>query len=148
MKRLRVGLIHPSSSQARARIAALRAAGCRVSFEPVSPEFLNAPRGFPDLLRDLPEGVKLQRTASAKNDLTIWFVRNRRVLERGIHRRASNVGTGGLWIAWPKKGSALASDLTQRSVRDIGLAHGLVDYRICAIDDTWSGLKFARRRRG
>jgi hypothetical protein len=52
---------------------------------------------------------------------------------------------GGLWIAWPKKTSPLAGDLTQPEVRRFGLAAGWVDYKVCAIDDTWSGLLFARR---
>jgi hypothetical protein len=53
---------------------------------------------------------------------------------------------GGLWIAWPKKASGVATDLTQADVRRIGLASGLVDYKICTIDETWSGLLFARRK--
>jgi len=53
---------------------------------------------------------------------------------------------GAIWIAWPKKGSALASDITEKEVRASGLAAGLVDYKICAIDATWSGLKFVTRR--
>ena len=54
---------------------------------------------------------------------------------------------GGLWIAWPKKASGVSTDLTQGHVREFGLESGFVDYKICAIDDTWSGLQFARRRR-
>jgi cytolysin (calcineurin-like family phosphatase) len=54
---------------------------------------------------------------------------------------------GGLWIAWPKRTSAMATGLSQADVRKIGLAAGLVDYKVCAIDETWSGLKFAWRRR-
>ena len=52
-----------------------------------------------------------------------------------------------LWIAWPKKSSAMESDLSQQIVREAGLAAGLVDFKICAIDETWSGLKFTRRKR-
>jgi len=51
-----------------------------------------------------------------------------------------------MWIVWPKQGSPLASGVTQQAVRDAGLAAGLVDYKICAIDPTWSGLKFTRRK--
>ena len=54
----------------------------------------------------------------------------------------------GLWIAWPKKASGVASDLSQNDVRELGLAAGLVDYKACAIDRTWSGLLFTRRRSG
>jgi hypothetical protein len=52
-----------------------------------------------------------------------------------------------VWIAWPKKASGVVTDLTQQSVRNKGLDSGLVDYKIAAIDETWSGLRFARRRR-
>jgi hypothetical protein len=52
-----------------------------------------------------------------------------------------------MWIAWPKKTSPLAGDLSEREVRAMGLATGLVDFKICAIDGDWSGLKFSRRRR-
>ncbi|MEO8910960.1 MAG: hypothetical protein ABI408_12165 [Gemmatimonadaceae bacterium] len=52
-----------------------------------------------------------------------------------------------LWIAWPKKSSGVASDLTENIVREIGLELGLVDVKVCAIDNTWSGLKFVRRLR-
>jgi hypothetical protein len=53
---------------------------------------------------------------------------------------------GGMWIIWPKKTSALASDLSQVIVRKTGLASGLVDYKVCSIDDNWTGLKFTRRK--
>ena len=56
--------------------------------------------------------------------------------------------SGGLWVAWPKKASKVASDLNQNVVREIGLAAGLVDYKVCSIDWTWSGLLFTRRRSG
>jgi hypothetical protein len=60
---------------------------------------------------------------------------------------AAQLTTGSLWIAWPKKSSSLATDLTQQRVREIGLAAKLVDYKVCAIDATWSGLLFTRRRK-
>ena len=59
--------------------------------------------------------------------------------------RAMSEG-GGLWIAWPKKTSGVTSDLTQGRVREVGLAAGLVDYKVCAINATWSGLLFARHK--
>jgi hypothetical protein len=53
---------------------------------------------------------------------------------------------GGLWVAWPKKASGVETDLNENIIRDAGLANGLVDYKVCAIDATWSGLKFAKRK--
>jgi hypothetical protein len=58
---------------------------------------------------------------------------------------AASMGQG-LWIAWPKRASGMATDLTEDLVRAAGLSHGLVDYKVCAVNHTWSGLKFARRK--
>jgi len=105
-----------------------------------------APDGFEKTLGDLPGGVNIMTRATPSADLIVWFVRSRKELERGIRRMAGLTGKGGTWIAWPKKTSPLASDLTQAAVRKVGLASGLVDYKVCAIDADWSGLKFARRK--
>jgi hypothetical protein len=107
---------------------------------------VGAPPGFEDTLGALPEGVTLRRRARGKRDLTVWFTKSRKDLEQRIHAMAAQVGDGGLWIAWPKKTSGIATDLTQAEVRRIGLSSGLVDYKICAVDATWSSLKFARRK--
>ena len=106
----------------------------------------HAPAGFEQTLGDLPPQVVLRRQGSGPRDLTIWFVTRLGNLERRFGRVARALGPGGLWIAWPKKASSLASDVSERDVRRVGLAGGLVDYKICAIDATWSGLKFARRK--
>ena len=108
---------------------------------------INPPLGFEETLGDLPEGVKLITRTSVDNDLIIWFVRSLRTLELELARFVPLIGKGGIWIAWPKKTSRLATDLTQTEVRAIALASGLVDYKVCAIDSTWSGLRFAVRGR-
>lgn len=107
---------------------------------------VGAPPDFEKTLGAMPQGVSLRKRASSQNDLIIWFTRSRKDLERRIERMAALVGREGMWIAWPKKGSPIASDLTQAEARKAGLAAGLVDYKVCAIDTTWSGLKFARRK--
>jgi hypothetical protein len=107
---------------------------------------IDAPRGFEKILGKLPEGAKLRRNTTGKRDLTIWFTRSRKDLERRISQIARSIENGGMWIAWPKKTSEIAADLSQVDVRKVGLAAGLVDYKICSIDDTWSGLRFSRRR--
>lgn len=108
---------------------------------------LGAPPGFPATLGDLPAGARLRIPARGRSDLTVWFVRSLRDLRGGIARVARRTEDGPLWIAWPKQSSGVAADLTQPAVRAAGLAHGLVDYKICAIDATWSGLLFRRRKR-
>jgi len=106
-----------------------------------------APAGFARTLGRLPDGARLSRGARGA-DITMLFVRSRAELSRRLPGAARALGTGqGLWIAWPKQASGRRTDLTQQRVRDAGLARGMVDYKICAIDATWSGLLFARRRR-
>lgn len=106
---------------------------------------LNAPAEFESSLGELPEGVRFRRQARGNCDLVVWFCERARELERRVERLGAFAGRGGLWIAWPKQASGCATDLTQAEVRRVGLASGLVDYKICAIDAIWSGLRFARR---
>ncbi len=110
---------------------------------------VGAPKHFEQTLGELPEGVKLKKQAGKQCDLIIWFVRLRAELYDRIKEMGELTGDAsgnGLWIVWPKQASGVASDLTQNVVRETGLASGLVDYKVCAIDATWSGLKFARRK--
>lgn len=107
---------------------------------------VDAPDGFEKTLGALPTGAVLRRSARGSREVTIWFVQTRRDLERRIAGTAKAVGDGKLWLAWPKKASGVVTDVTEDVVRKVGLANGLVDYKVCAIDATWSGLLFARRR--
>lgn len=105
-----------------------------------------APRGFLDVLAPLPENVTIRTRSKPAADVVVQFVASLADLRRRFPPAARALADGGaLWIAWPKKTSALASDVTQNDVRAFGLAAGYVDYKICAIDATWSGLCFARR---
>jgi hypothetical protein len=108
---------------------------------------VGAPKGFEKTLGELPEGVTLRKQARGKRDLTFWFTKSKKDLDDRIETFAAAVKDGALWIIWPKKASGLATDLTQAIVRRVGLASGLVDYKICAVDETWSGLKFSRRKK-
>lgn len=106
-----------------------------------------APAGFEKTLGRLPEGARVTRTAR-RADRTLLFVRSQGELARRLPGAARALETGqGLWIAWPKQASGMKSDLSERHVRERGLALGIVDYKICAIDATWSGLLFAKRRK-
>ena len=108
---------------------------------------VGAPEGFEQTLGTLPDGVTIRHHARGKRDLTIWFLLERSELKSRLKAIAAVVGDGGLWIAWPTRASGVVTDLTPNDVRGAGLAAGLVDYKICAIDDTWSGLKFATRKK-
>ncbi len=121
---------------------------------------VGAPRGFRKTLGDLPVRVSIQDkpikdlpiVKKGKNGkaggrrLILWFVRSKRELERDVEKMAAMTPDGGMWIVWPKKGASLPSDLNQNIVRAAGLGAGVVDYKICAVDETWSGLLFARRK--
>jgi CheY-like chemotaxis protein len=107
---------------------------------------LGAPDGFQQTLQPLPDNVLFRHQARGKCDLIIWFAASAADLKRRILRLGAAAGSGGLWVAWPKKASGITTDLTQTMVREVGLASGLVDYKICAIDQTWSGLKFTQRK--
>jgi hypothetical protein len=105
-----------------------------------------APDGFEQTLGELPDDAQLRRRNQGQRNLTIWFVRSRAELDRGIEGMAKQSAAGHLWIAWPKKSGSIVSDLSEACVRQTGLDAGIVDFKICAIDAAWSGLCFARRR--
>jgi CheY-like chemotaxis protein len=108
---------------------------------------LGAPDRFGKTLGKLPDGVKVKRQARGEADVVVLFARSLTQLERRFPAAAKSLSAGGrLWIAWPKKTSGVSSDLTQAKVRAHGLAAGVVDFKISAIDETWSGLCFTRRR--
>lgn len=107
---------------------------------------ISAPDGVERTLAELPEGVRLRRGNRGAREISLWFVTSKRDLERGFDAVARAVGEGTLWVAWPKQSSELAGDISEDSVRDVALTKGLVDTKVCAIDETWSGLRLTRRR--
>ena len=107
---------------------------------------VGAPKEFRRTLGSLPEGARLRNGPRGRADLTVWFAHSHRDLQRRIRALARQANYGPLWIAWPKKASGVLTDLSEPVVRQAGLAAGLVDYKICAIDATWSGLLFSRRK--
>jgi len=107
---------------------------------------LGAPRECEADLGPLPRGATIARRARGAADRVLLFCDSRSSLARRFPAAERCVAAGGgLWIAWPKQSSGVRTDLTQAAVRAHGLDHGWVDYKICAIDETWSGLLFARR---
>ena len=110
---------------------------------------VDAPPDFEQTLGKLPEGVELRRGVAGRPDVIMLFTTERAHLEAGVPEMKDAMPDGGrLWLAWPKKASGVVTDVSEPVVREIGLAAGLVDYKICAIDSTWSGLLFARRKTG
>ena len=114
-------------------------AGARVAL-------VNAPDDFQTTLAELPDDVKFMKSTNKSLDLILCFVLSERILLRDFPKLAQHLTSNGMiWIAWPKKSSGVETDLTFERVQRIGLDAGLVDVKICAIDDTWSGLKFVYR---
>ncbi len=107
---------------------------------------VSAPPAFKKQLFPLPSGVVLKSHPVKHCDLIIWFNRSRKEFERKLEAMGTMIGDAKMWIVWPKKGGRLATDLTQQLVRERGLSTGLVDFKICSIDQTWSGLLFTRRK--
>jgi hypothetical protein len=109
---------------------------------------LGAPADFAATLGELPEGVRVKSRATGRVDVIVFFVTRRAELERRFGRLAGALDpAGGLWIAWPKRASGVATDMTEDVAREVGVAHGLVDNKVCAIDDVWSGLRLVVRVR-
>jgi CheY-like chemotaxis protein len=109
---------------------------------------LGAPEGFAtSTLGPLPEGAVVRGDVRSPFDVGLLFVRSKAQLARRFPPALKAMGDpGALWVVWPKKTSGLQTGLGQKAVRAFGLARGLVDYKIAAIDATWSGLCFARRK--
>jgi len=106
---------------------------------------LNAPRGYKRTLGTLPQVSRTSRVAG-RLDFVQFFTKERQELERRFAALARALAPAGmLWISWPKGASGVATDLSEDVIRVIGLAHGLVDVKVAAVDDVWSGLKFVRR---
>lgn len=109
---------------------------------------VDAPGEIERTLGELPDGVRLKRDTQDLADITLWFVRSRDMLMRKIEEMNPFARSGGLWIIWPKKSSGVENDVSQQVVRQAGLDNGMVDYKICSIDEVWSGLRFTQRKSG
>jgi hypothetical protein len=107
---------------------------------------LASPKGFTASLKPLPAKVSFTARPEADADLFIGFAKTSSELQAHILAIPATVTRQTLWLAWPKKASGVQSDLDGNIVRTTGLAAGWVDYKVCSIDDTWSGLAFKRRK--
>jgi hypothetical protein len=109
--------------------------------------FVNAPSGYANEL-ELPADVTINSRAEKRLDFAQLFVRSEKELKTKFSEYAKRLNASGmLWVSWPKKSSGVATDVSEGTVRAIGLAAGLVDVKICAVDEVWSGLKFVFRLR-
>ena len=108
---------------------------------------INAPAAYRKLLEPLPEAVSFSATVKRGATYIHLFVSKREMLEKELKPLRKLVAdTGTLWISWPKKSSGVATDVTEDVIRDVALPLGFVDVKVCAVDETWSGLKLMIRR--
>jgi hypothetical protein len=107
---------------------------------------IDAPPDVVAELRTSLENCDFDRGAKFPLDFAMLFSKSATSLKKEFSTTAKRLAPAGmLWVSWPKKSSGVATDLTENAVRDIGLAAGLVDVKVCAVTDIWSGLKFVRR---
>jgi hypothetical protein len=108
---------------------------------------LSAPDGFATTLGALPDNVTVStRVTEQSADVIVLFCKDLKTYQSKFNStRAALDESGGSWVAWPKKASGIKTDLTENIIRDLALAEGLVDNKVCAIDDTWSGLRLVVR---
>jgi hypothetical protein len=124
-----------------------RALGDKLGIKPgTAVVALGAPAAYPSLLGPLGQGVILRSRLSDSADFIHYFARRHENLQADFPRLSRALtDQGALWISWPKRASGVETDLDENVIREIGLLHGLVDVKVCAVDEVWSGLKFVRR---
>lgn len=108
---------------------------------------VNAPTGFDHTLGVLPEGATFTGATAKQVNVIVAFEKSLSAFQKHLPALLNRIHVDGtIWVGWPKKSSGVATDLGENQVRDAALALGLVDIKVCAIDDTWSGLKLVIRK--
>lgn len=109
---------------------------------------IDPPQNYWHLLDDLPENVSVGKPGEGAFDLIHIFATNKAQLEAQMGTLKQRIVPAGMiWVSWPKKSSKVATDLNENLIRDLALKNGLVDIKVCAVDETWSGLKLVIRVR-
>jgi len=107
----------------------------------------NPPKHYARLVAPLPAGVRMVRSISDATDLIHIFATSRQDLERGLKSAMRLMRPdAAIWVSWPKKSSGVPTDVTEDTIRDVALPMGLVDVKVCAVDEVWSGLKVVIRK--
>jgi hypothetical protein len=108
---------------------------------------VNAPADYEALLAPLPQDVTMAQTDTNDLDVVHFFTKTRSELIKLIDRYKSRIKqNGAIWVSWPKKASGIPTEINEHTVREIALPQGLVDIKVCAVDETWSGLKLVIRK--
>jgi hypothetical protein len=119
----------------------------KLGIKPGSVVFVSKPpANYRALIAPLPDGAKIASKMSATADIVHLFCESKAELAAGVRKTFSQLKEGGaIWISWPKKASGVKTDVTEDVIREVILPMGLVDIKVCAVDETWSGLKLVRR---
>jgi hypothetical protein len=104
---------------------------------------IDAPRDYAAVLGDLPEGVEVWEDPETVHGVTLWFIRDSEAMMRDLSRMRAIAPKTKLWIVWPKGKTNL---FREGSIREMGIEHGLVDYKICSVNEQWSGILFTRKK--
>jgi len=108
---------------------------------------VNPPEDFGELLSPLPDGVAIESSAKASADIVHLFTNSRDELARDLAKYKQVIKQdGSIWVSWYKKAAKLPTEITEDVIRDVALPLGLVDIKVCAVDEKWSGLKLVIRR--
>jgi bifunctional DNA-binding transcriptional regulator/antitoxin component of YhaV-PrlF toxin-antitoxin module len=109
--------------------------------------FKNPPDNYKELLKPLPDNLHIVSRLTNEIDLIQFFTKRRDELEKGLKLQITKIKQNGMiWVSWPKKSSKVKTDITEDVIREIALPMGLVDVKVCAVDETWSGLKLVIRK--
>ncbi len=107
---------------------------------------VNAPNEYFDWLAHLPASIQIKKRISSSLDFAHVFVTNNKAFQENFLKVKAHLKPSGMvWISWPKKTSKVPTDLDENVIRDFGLANGMVDVKVCAVNEVWSGLKFVFR---
>ena len=107
---------------------------------------MNQPGHYFDLLGKIPESISIKKKLSGEIDFIHFFTKNKKEYLTNLPKLQKHLNKNGmLWISWPKKASKIPTDLNEDIIRNIALTNGLVDVKVCAIDENWSGLKLVYR---
>ncbi len=105
-------------------------------------KLVNAPDYYFSLFTDLPGDIKIDIEEKGRKDFIHYFAKNEAELNKMLPKLKTEINPAGMiWVSWPKKSARVKSDVNENMIRDLALKTGLVDIKVCAVDDTWSGLK-------
>ena len=109
--------------------------------------FVNPPKDYLQIIKPLPEGVRIAERLSQNTDLVHVFTTKKAELAKELRSyRARLKSTGAVWVSWPKKSSKVPTDITEDTIREVALPMGFVDIKVCAVTEIWSGLKLVIRK--